>query len=962
MKLPLNSETFTRGFLEGKGAFTIGMANLAAVKESEPFPAGTRALVLTKVGGASPSLKFGTDRMKCQATFAGEASVTLAMSQPGDPSPIQVGTKPVPVPEGKLGALFQLKANGSAKAGATVPGPAGFKFGLSAEAGADVMLARYRLYDRDRAARAILLDVVSDLRLPATRGTATTLPDPDEIVQFSYNGFVELGAALNWGYSLNGSEGFRVKEIEAAIEYAFKAKASVSLNYRLAGEFTVSVVAGTTPGFVRVMLHKRRDAKFSAAAGFQFDGKAQLTGLPETPNEFLGAFLGTDVKSALDLFDKAVKLSDLEELEKLTGKLFTGVLEDLADKWLGKLLSNENVKDFLGELDKAVKAYKSIDDRIVNTVTDLYERLLGPEREFLEAALHGIKGLNNREELAKVVDPKVAEVVQLITGGDIFGLIFGDSSAKFAELHQTVIKVLEVVTAPDFGRLRDLIGAVKGKLKLDVLFGRLEQISTADKLKALSDKTLEGLVERIVGRTFEEIKKGRVGEAFDEVHETLSKLQKFKTTFNDKIQASFDQSVQMRVNFLYSRATSERALLDVEIDVRTPAGEALFQDAVAGRMRELFHRATGDIIRVNDALLTHELTRSSQLQINVLGWQFKRLVEVVSKVEHSLQSHDGGLVQVFTSETALKELTESGRASSREKMQTNFVLRMAGETFGDPSDQKTRQFIIRTLERLSCNYDFLQEDALTDIGELAEYLALGRQLKLVPDSLLEDLEAQFGKKLGKVTAKYVVRFDHKAIHDAFTALKPAEVVELARQVSRRLVAAKFITSKEKMFKAAIGVAYARDDVAKLFYDRGQPDLEKASIKVRVPGLMKGGAVMPDSIGPLGTDPRKSILTTLFLIEQSLSNRLGRLDQTIDDARTRQKPVSPEDLADAAKDVVQAAAGMDGFNGPNSFFAIMDSLIARGGVGKAHRESALVLTITPPGGETVTKMFMEGSVS
>ena len=962
MKLPLTSETFSRGFLAGKGTLTVGMAGAAALRETDPFPDGTRALVVTKVGGTAPSLKFGTDDVKCQASFQGEASVVLSICQPGDPTPIQVGAKPAPVPDGKIGALFQVKADGSAKTGATVPGPAGFSFGLSAAAGGGVSLARYRVFERNRPARAILLDTVADIRLPAARGTLATLPEAGEIVQFSYNGFLELGAALNWGYALNGSEGFKVKDIQASIEYAFKAKASVSVNYRLAGEFAVSVLAGTTPGFVRVVLHKRRDAKFSAAAGFQFDGRGQLQGLPETPNEFLGAFLGTDVQSALALFDKTVELSDLAALEKLTGTLFSGVLEDLSSKWLGALLEQANVKAFLTEISKAVKAYKSIDERIIGTVTGLYERLLGPERPVLERALQLIKRLNNREELARVADPKAVEVIQLLTGGDIFSLMFGDSNARFAEMHHTVNTVLDMVVSPDFDRLRDLIDAVKERLKLDVLFGRLEKISSPAKLKGLADKTLEGLVERIVGRTFDEIRKSGAGEAFNDLHETLTKLQKFKTTFNERVQGAFDQSVSMRINFLYARATADRALLDVEIDVRTPAGEALFLDAVAGRMRELFVRAQGDIVRVNDALLTHEVTRSSQLQINVLGWEHKRLVEVVSKVEHSLQSHDGGLVQVFTTETSLKEVSESGRKSSREKMQTNMVLRMAGETFGEPSDQKTQRFVIRTLERLSCRYEFLQDDELTDIKELAEYLALGQQLKLVPDSLIDDLEEQFGSKLGKVTAKYVVRFDHKAIHDAFTAVQPADVVDIARQVSRRLVAAQFATGREKMTKAAIGLAYASDAVAKMFYETGQTALEKASIKVRVPGSITGGASMVDTIGPLGHDFRKSILTTLFLIERSLSDRLGTLDQTIDDARLKQKPVSPEDLVDAAKDVADAAASMDQFNGPNSFFAIIDTLIARGGAGKAHRESALVLTITPPGGQPVTKMFMEGAAS
>src|SRR5688572_1771175 len=132
MKLPLTSETFSRGFLAGKGSLTVGMAGAAALSETQPFPDGTRALVVTKAGGAVPNLTFGTDQVKCQASFQGEASVVLTICQPGDPTPIQVGAKPAPVPDGKIGALMQIKADGRAKAGATVPGPGGFSFGLSA--------------------------------------------------------------------------------------------------------------------------------------------------------------------------------------------------------------------------------------------------------------------------------------------------------------------------------------------------------------------------------------------------------------------------------------------------------------------------------------------------------------------------------------------------------------------------------------------------------------------------------------------------------------------------------------------------------------------------------------------------------------------------------------------------------------------------------------------------------------
>jgi hypothetical protein len=226
--------------------------------------------------------------------------------------------------------------------------------------------------------------------------------------------------------------------------------------------------------------------------------------------------------------------------------------------------------------------------------------------------------------------------------------------------------------------------------------------------------------------------------------------------------------------------------------------------------------------------------------------------------------------------------------------------------------------------------------------------------------MLAELQQQFPDGFGTVTARYVVRYDHKAIHDAFTALPTDDVIALARTTARRLVASQFVQSRERAFKAAIGLAYANDAIAAIFYDQGITKLERTSITVRIPGAITGGASVNDTIGAVDRDPRKSILGTLFNVEARLSERLGRLDRRIDEARLRQKPIEVEELEEAARDVVSAAGDMNAFGGPNTFFAIFDELIAIGGAGKAHRESALVLEIQPPGGDKVTKFLMQGS--
>ena len=102
----------------------------------------------------------------------------------------------------------------------------------------------------------------------------------------------------------------------------------------------------------------------------------------------------------------------------------------------------------------------------------------------------------------------------------------------------------------------------------------------------------------------------------------------------------------------------------------------------------------------------------------------------------------------------------------------------------------------------------------------------------------------------------------------------------------------------------------------------------------------------------------AILRTLFNVEDSLTKRFVTLDAVVDDARAKQRSVAVAELEKAAEEVLSKGAQMDKVGAPNTFFGIFDALVRIGGLGKAHRESALVIEITPPGGQTVTKFFMD----
>ena len=953
LRIPVAERTFTKGFTGGSGALELsftGSTGLAsAVDPDAQFPDDARTLVAGKVGAATPELKFGSDAVACTASFGGGADFTLALARAGDGVELPAGAPPLGAD--RLGVLLTLGAHARATAAAKVKVPAGFSFGVSGKAGAAVAFTRYLEFARTAPAQSIVEAILSDIRLPQSRGGLADLPRPGEVVAFSYSGFLELAAALNWGYSLTASEGFEINDIQARLEYALRAKAAVTLGYRLAGDYTIALTRGHADGWARLAVRKRKDTRFQAAAGFDFTARADVSGFSDAPNEFLGAFLGTDVKSVLDALDKAVEATDLEALEKKAGKLLSGVVIELAEKWTGGLIDSPQVAVILGNIRKAVEAYQRIDERIVNTVMELYEKTLGPKKAVLEQALQIVAALSGRDDLLTLTNQEAWTLIQQIVGGDVHALTSGDSLEPFARLQLVAGAVLRLATAPEFEKLRDLVAAARKRLRLDELFGALEKVKDAKDLRQLRDKTLQGLVERIVGRTFDVIEGSDAGKFAGEVNKTLKGLQKFKDDFAAHARKALHQSVELRINFLYTRATADQALIDVEIDLAREGGPALFANAAAGLIAPVFAAARqGRGILVHQALLTHEVTRASQLQFNAFGWEFKRLFEVVTRSEIGLQSHAGGLVQVFATEATLKELVESGR-THKERMQASLLLRMAGETFGASSDPRTREYLIRTLERMSVGYDLVQSDDMTDIKELTEYLALGEHLGLVPAGLVPELEAQFGKRLGKVKASYTIRFDHKAVHDAFVAVTGTAIERLVRTTARRIVAAALVT-RDKPHQALIGLALTDANAQK----HRDNTIENSPVVVTVPGFITGGSARPESFDR--DDPQMPILRTLFNVEDALVRRFVRLDAVVDRARTTTTAVPVDELEQAQADVLKAGGSLDKFGAPNAFFAVFDAFIRVGGIGKAHRESALVLEITPPGGETVTRFFMD----
>lgn len=958
LQILIGPDTFRRDFLDGKGSVTVESAG-APFDPLKPFDPSVARLHIVSAN-ADAQLSFGQQEgLSCGVVFDAGSENGIELSWPDANQPEDT------LPEGKLAARLFLSGRVGAEASGVFPaGAASFHFGVSA--GSAVGYERRCLFDRRTRSGRIISELIGGLRLPQHCGTPSSIPDEGEVVSFRYAGFLDLEARLNWGYELTGIEGFQYREIDASFHYGLRLKAGVKAGYQLAGEFDVEASRGSRPGWARLTVRKQQASRSDFAAAFRADGDLRLGGLPQSADEFLAALIGVDAESVRRLFERARTFTDLDQLEQAAGRLLKKTVHDLAQKWIGKALDNTNVQQFLGAVNRFLAEHQNADQAVVNAIAALYEdNYEAGKLGELRRSLALIAGLRSPDELRTLNDEAAWTVIERLAGADVPQLLQDD--AAFARLTKTAERGVQFLEGGWMPQLRDLILELKSSFPLDRVFQELTEYASEEKLLTLADERLQGLVEKLVGKAWEEIKESGAAAVAAELRDTLDKITSFKDTWYARLTSAASQSFALQVNYAFSRASRSKALLDIEIDVTTPQGQKLFADAAVGKMRGLFDRANLPLLVVHEGLLTHELTKASHLSVAVFGWQFKRLAELVSRTEYSLEALPTGMVRVFTTEAAIRRRIEQrGRDEMAETIESNFLLRLVGETyrpdeFDTLESLQRKSFLARSINKMAVEYRFFAEDDLTSVSELGEYLKLAEILGLIPSahSMAEQLGREFPGGLGKVTARYLVTYDSDSLRDAFTLLSGEPLKQLARATARQVAAARLIQRKNDRL-AAVGFAYLDPYFADLYYRQGFTALLNDDRAIRLPNWFTGGETR---IVPLpARDAGRHVLATLFAMEQKMADRLARLDEVVDEARKQKRPVKDSELEQAAKDFVATAAKIDQFISVNSFFAVFDRFIYEGSRGKGFRQSAMILQIQPPGEtEPVTKFFASGSL-
>lgn len=971
----INSDTFKKSFLSGSGQFELQSDQnlwMTLVATGGKFlPTIDRIADVSFSLANNQKFQFGDKAgMKLGVSASAANQIHLIWPKQSDDDEDEKVLKAYgltdSLTDGKLYVRLLFSAQAGATADASVPlGTLSATFGIGA--GGNVAYERLKLYDEETSAKTILDDLFAGIRLPQQIQSVADIPAPGELLVTRFGGYLQLRAAMNWGYQMAGSRSFEFNQLKLDLDYALRTMASVSFGYKLAGDFSIEARRGAKDGWARFVVRKNRDSQFNFTADFALDTDHELKGLPASADEFLTRLIGADAETVLGYFQKARKYASLDELEKALTPMAKQFVHEWSLDLIGKAISDQTLNEFLTAAGKVADAYTNLDERLA----DLYHAYLGKTPQ-LQQALKLLTAVTNPAELALAFDEdekadesnsvSLIELAQIIWGTNLFPLLL--QNEEFLKFSQQAKKARDFINDGATKPLRDFADKLKAFLPLDSLFAQLGKIQNADQLKQLADTKLQDLAGRLIGKSFAELKQSELNDALKTLQASLNKIEDFKNNWYAKLTAAVNQKFTVDLHYAYSRATRNAQLLDVEFDLNTDDGKRLARAAAGGDFAEALANFSAKYVRVNQGVFSHALTKSAQLRINVMGWSYDSLKQLATSAEHTIEPTAGGLLHVFATEASIKERVTKG-GKFKETVESNFLLRALGETFqgegqGNPTnsavDPKTRDYLIQTLRSLAVQYDLFQSDDQTSADELTRYLDLAVFLGVLTNqgraALAADLTKQFPNGLGKVTVQYAVRYDEQMLKEAFKALSNNDLADLAKQTMRQVIASKYTGMKQTNWLARVGFAYLAPALHDLYDREGFTALQKLKT-VTLPGWFTKGAPMEASLSATNIQ----LLITLCNLESSYAKRIVALNKTLG-----KKPIPQKDLQDASRKFVEMADDLNDWR-ENAFFAIFDKIVQealrRGNDARAWRQSSLMLEILPPGAtQSVKKILMQ----
>ncbi len=938
--IPLSG--FSSPNVKGSGQLKLGEAWRSLYDANQTFSANTPELATGAID-ASSSLTIGGGALAFTAGGAAGTDGRLRLFWPKpqrEKDPLLDVTTVYPVFDdepadgtGPLALLLTLEGHAELGGGAPALKSGGLAGALDLKTGGNLSYARLIIGRQTDPVRGLLDRLITGLRLPQE---PKRLP-AGEAIALTYGGYVKFTSSLVWGYALSGTRDVGAGTFASTVAYNAKIGPKLSLAAEAAGRFSfVTTAVPDQPRWVRLAVHRSSTDSVDAAFDVGVEASYEVSGhwIDRSLYESIALLFGLDAHAVSKAVAQLGAAPTLAQLPTILSGVFTKEIEALLAKWSAA----GDAATLATMITRAASAYANLDQKVHAFLADRLGQTSAALAEEISAimdstALAQHLGMPNSPVWQKLETWFLGEASEWLR-----------SPAPVDAAQKALQRLQQLVLDATEGGVHDFMAAFDPAQKLPGLLAQLAAIQSEDDLRTKVSAEAQALVAHLLEKPFAQLTDVPVvKEAFAALQRIQQQVGSLPDRWKDIVKKAAAQSFTGQFAATYKRADSHEALL--EADFLMPEAKDWYEQALKGDFTALLP-APSSLVRLQRGSIDREISRGSTISIAVFANSLSRTFKVTQKSTIALESNAAGQIAIDTTETAALREDNRDWFGDREKKLSRLAVMSSGPVRSDP---KLGRLIASTVS-IGVNYDISIEDDRTSSDELRGYLRFAEELGLtaagqaLADKLIALLQPDNAGDLGKLEARYAVRFAPGVITDVFTRLSAFEIRYYAAAARRRYY--------ERFY------ASRRSDVPVIGYAYNFQQGARYPMKDWFDGNLRNGQVAPTIFEgqrvpvPGGKSAligfHSDSLVRLYTTEARGLAALVAFDAVVDRVAA-QKPVSDDEFNQSVLQLMDAREALDVFLPANysAMFAMIDGLAAYAyGDHPSLRRSQLDLTLTP----------------
>ena len=649
---------------------------LIAIATNQPFPTRPSGVIdlahisLTASGG-KPVAFQGESGLTIGFEFSAGVTAGAAIFDNPNDAIRALGLNETPGLDLSLGATSAssryallrtgYKASGKVSGSHPIGAIGSLTFGVSgAAAGTSAVLHRF---DATTGADSVLGDTVRTWKLPRHVLSSSALaPASWVIAEASGSLAVNIGARL--GYNFNFVREVKALGLSGDIGLKIDAAATATFGFDVSGRYLVVVGRESdAPGDTKVRL---RLFKLSTN-GMQFglNLKVGVTGvatfLPGQADDFVKAVFGVHGAQITHLLGQIDKWTDPKQS---VSQLVAGLVNDKAFALLKDLTGIDPKASFdaaRGKLLEAIHFYQGLPDKVASELTGLIGGLSTTALTETTAALTLLASSDETtqkqafEDLLSVNGFSDTIIGKLLLASADHGLL--SLLDRLPELRTIAGTLLSILNGGVIAKLQKFIN---DKLGLDQIFNVITQ-SDFDKLDSF-------LVGRLAAFFDKDLGFAQLDEIKNAIHLVIGKRQEIYAT----VRTALNSRYGLEVAATWQRTDSSKAVVDAVFDTSDAAAQAMLKDVLThsnAGLDELFTTSL-PTVQINGAVLTHELTRKSTLEITLPRFNFQTQTVTTALANVKPEDNGGGRILLY-------DATGTTTVSVRNKFSSSLTMTLA---------------------------------------------------------------------------------------------------------------------------------------------------------------------------------------------------------------------------------------------------------------------------------------------